>query len=144
MDNKKFQIKTSGKIEYNSDIRWTMEGPGTFWITEPKITSAKCNGGFEFTDQNKTTMGFLLRAGILTFLKTNTQLQIWFDDVLEVTWVYEDQDEANECKMRKDMTGLKFKSSNRTDLVSTHYRYQIGLIFNILTLLQCYGIENMH
>ena len=121
-----------------------MEGPGWFWINKVRINSAQCRDGHAFTEQEKANMGFLQRAGILTFLKTNTQLQVWFDDVLEVTWVYRDQLDGEECKMRTEMTGLKFKSPNRTDTVSTHYRYQIGWIFNILTLLQCNRIENMH
>ena len=127
MDNKKFQIKTSGRIEYNSDIRWTMEGPGWFWINKVRINSAQCRDGHEFTEQEKANMGFLQRAGILTFLKTSTQLQVWFDDVLQVTWVYEDKDEANKCMMRTKMAGMKFESPNYPDTVSTHYRYQIGL-----------------
>ena len=132
MENKKFQIKTDHKIGDGKNIEWTMEGTGWFWIKSFSINSGKCNGGREFTAQDKTTMGFLQRAGILTFLKTNTQLQVWFDDVLEVTWVYEDKDEANECYMRKDMTGLKFKSpSDGLDEVTTHYRYEIGISNNV-------------
>ena len=67
-----------------------------------------------------------MRAGVLTFLKTSTQLQIWFDDVLEFTWVYEDNDADNTCVMRKPMTGLKFRGPSILDTVSTHYRYQGG------------------
>ena len=126
MENKKFQIKTSGRIDSNSDIRWTIGGPGWFIFDAASIDCGKCNGGFEFSDQDKTTMGFFLRAGVFTFLKTSTQLQVWFDDVLEVTWEYEDNDEDNKCRMRTKMTGLMFRAPRLPDTVSTHYRYQMG------------------
>ena len=127
VENKKFQIKTDHKIGDGKNIQWTMEGPGRFWIKSFSINGEKCNDGHEFTDQEKANLGFLQRAGILTFLKTNTQLQVWFDDVLEVNWVYEDKDETNECNMRKDMTGLTFQSpSGDLDDITTHYRYEIG------------------
>ena len=71
-------------------------------------------------------MGFFLRAGVFTFLKTSTQLQVWFDDVLEFTWVYEDNDETSKCFMRRTMTGLTFKGAVREDKVSTYYKYQTG------------------
>ena len=72
----------------------------------------------------KGTEGFLQRAGVLTFLKSTTQLQVWFDDVLEVTWVYV----GDTCDMRNEMAGLRFHGqvSQNNDKVSTHYRYQIG------------------
>ena len=64
----------------------------------------------------------------MTFLKTSTQLQVWFDDVLEITWVYQDTDEGYTCAMRRSLTGLKFRGSMNSalDRVSTHYRYQTG------------------
>ena len=96
-------------------------------LTINSVNSKFCNGGHKFTDTDLTTKGFFLRAGIFTFLKTSTQLQIWFDGVLEVTWVYEDNDADNTCYMRRPMTGLKFRSLRDTyiDDVSTHYRYEI-------------------
>ena len=59
-------------------------------------------------------------------LKTPSQLKIWFNDLLEVTWVYEDDGGA--CHMRKKMKGLRFSSNSdhEKDTVSTHYRFQIG------------------
>ena len=83
----------------------------------------KCNGGYTL----KGTEGFLQRAGVLTFLKTTTQLQVWFDDVLEVTWVYEDSSDYK-CAMKNQMTGLRFKANadHMVDKVSTHYRYELG------------------
>ena len=56
-------------------------------------------------------------------MKTNTELQIWFDDVLEVTWAYKNAD----CVMKNTMTGLRFRAGpSNADQVSTHYRYEIG------------------
>ena len=127
MEGKKFQIKTDKKIDVSNDIRWIIQGASWLTFTTGSINAAKCNGGYAFTDTDRASMGFFLRAGIFTFLKTSTQLQIWFDDVLEVTWVYEDNDASNRCYMRGTMTGLKFmaNSDNYIDDVSTHYRYEI-------------------
>ena len=65
---------------------------------------------------------FYQRGGDLTFLKTSTQLQIWFDDVLEGTWVYEDADADKTCSMKMEAEGMRF-DINRA---ATHYRYQLG------------------
>ena len=128
VEGKKFQTKTDKKIDGNSDVNWIIQGGTWFTFTTGSIHSAKCNSGYAFTDADRAKMGFFLRAGTLTFLKTSTQLQIWFDDVLEVTWVYEDNDADNTCAMRRKMTGLKFRGirDNYLDDVSTHYRYQTG------------------
>ena len=121
-DDKKFQIKTDKKINTSHDIRWTLNGVGWFTFTKAGMSASKCNDGYIF----KGTEGFLQRAGTITFLKSATQLQVWFDDVLEVTWVYEDEEDRS-CAMRNKMTGLKFKSIlSKYDQVSTHYRYQLG------------------
>ena len=74
-------------------------------------------------------MGFFLRPGVLTFLKTSTQLQIWFNDVLEVTWIYADNGDQI-CVMRNAMVGLKFMAvyqGTHKDKVSKEYRYEIGI-----------------
>ena len=74
------------------------------------------------------TEGFLERAGVLTFLKTPSELQIWFDDVLEVTWVYEDL-EGQTCGLRDQLVEMKFEGAdtgNSRDRVSIQYRYTIG------------------
>ena len=72
---------------------------------------------------------FFKRGGVLTFLKTNTQLKIWFDDVLEVSWIYEDKSESDTCGMRDPLSGLQFQTpTGRADTVSTHYRYQTGVV----------------
>ena len=134
MDNKKFQIRTKSRIGDGDVIRWTLNLGGLpywFYFTGSSINCRQCNDGRLFNAQDKAAMGFFLRAGDLTFLKTSTQLQVWFDDVLEVTWVYEDQDEANKCRMRTKMAGIKFESPLNPDTVSTHYRYQIGLSLKI-------------
>ena len=97
-----------------------------FWIISSKLAAKDCKRRL-FSDEEKENSGFLEKAGVLTFLKTSTQLQIWFDDVLEVTWVYEDFDSETSCTMTKSMTGLKFRiRSDVFDKVSTHYRYEIG------------------
>ena len=141
VEKKKFQIRTKSRIGGGDVIKWTLdfgETPTKNWFsfTAGSIESGKCNGGHKFTAQDKTTMGFFLRAGVFTFLKTSTQLQVWFDDVLEVTWVYEDQDEANKCRMRTKMAGMKFKSPFNQDTVSNDYRYQIGLSLKIPAALK--------
>ena len=130
MEGKKFQIETKAKIDGNSNLRWFMNGltPPLLWFifVEGKIDSLGCNNGYAF----KGTEGFLKRAGILTFLKSTTQLQVWFDDVLEVTWVYEDSN-VEKCNLRNKMTGLKFRTAaGRFDTVSTQYRYQLGKNFS--------------
>ena len=138
MEGKRFQIRTDKKIDSGNDIRWTMNGIGnsfTLSMTISTINSGLCSNGYEL----KATEGFLRRAGDLTFLKTSTQLQIWFDGVLEVTWVYEDTDDAQKCTMRDTLSGLKFHANNgnEKDRVSTHYRYQTGdyNIFGALILI---------
>ena len=139
VDNKKFQIRTKSRIGDGDVIRWTLDfGGPPYWFsfTGDSINCGKCNGGHVFIAQDKTTMGFFQKAGDLTFLKTSSQLQVWFDDVLQVTWVYEDKDEANKCMMRTKMAGLKFESPNNPDKVSTHYRYQIGLYLKTSAALQ--------
>ena len=78
---------------------------------------------FKYCSHNLTgNEGFLSRGGILTFLKSTTQLLIWFDDVLEVTWVYEDSSDTEVCQMRKPMTALKFHTKT-ADTASVQYRY---------------------
>ena len=124
-EGKKFQVRTDKKIDGNNDIRWNLIGTSWFTFTLESLRSKWCAGGRTFSAADHASMGFFQRAGILTVLKTNTQLQIWFDDVLEVTWVYEDKDADNICGMRGTMTGLVFRLSNYEDKVSTHYRYAI-------------------
>ena len=85
VEGKKFQIKIGDKIQSSpdKDIRWTLNlnGLGWFTFTTGTIGAPKCNVGYKL----KGTEGFLQKAGVLTFLKTTTQLQVWFDDTLEVT-----------------------------------------------------------
>ena len=123
-EGKKFQVRTDKKVDSYHDIRWDIKDASWFTFTIGSISSRRCTGRI-FSAADHASMGFFQRAGILTFLKTNTQLQIWFDDVLEVTWVYEDRDAENICAMRRTMTGLAFRLSNTEDKVSTHYRYAI-------------------
>ena len=124
-EGKKFQVRTDKRIDSVHDIRWSLKGVGLLQFTSKELSAYKCGGtGKKFNGTHSVSKGFLLRPGVMTFLKTNTQLQIWFDDVLEVTWVYEDKDAP--CRMRGLMTGLSFRAINAEDKVSTHYRYEIG------------------
>jgi hypothetical protein len=125
VDGKKFQIRTSKKIQDKFDIRWSIKGGGWFTVTLAKINSRHCKDGYLFNGSE----GFLGRAGVLTFLKTTTQLQVWFEDVLVVTWVYEDNADGKKCSMRGMMTGLKFRTPSKNDKVSTAYRYEKGNIY---------------
>ena len=129
-EGKKFQLKTDKKIDENNDIRWTLGGVGSFWIVPHKMASSKCA-----LHKLNGTEGFFLKAGILTFLKTSTKLQIWFDDKLEVTWVYED-DSGGICAMRRTLTWLTFNYNGDLDDVSSLYRYQIGGKSNIIKTFQ--------
>ena len=126
-EGKKFQIKTDKKIDGSKYIMWYLGGVGSYLkFTNESVFAPRCLGtGNTFSDEDRKTMGFFLRAGVLTFLKTRKQLQIWFDGDLEVTWVYADKDADNRCVLRKAMAGVKF-THGVDDQVSTHYRYEIG------------------
>ena len=125
-EGKKFQLRTDKKIDGSNDIRWAILGANSYFqFTTGSLGGTYCGAGIRFTNSDRDSMGFFQRAGVLTVLKSSTQLQIWFDDVLEVTWVYEDNS-AGTCSMRNPMTGLQFRLQNYEDKVSTHYRYQIG------------------
>ena len=131
VEGKKFQIRTDKKIDEINEIKWRMKGvDSNFVIHRGKIYARYCHKGYKSFSGDE---GFYHGAGVLTFLKTTTQLQIWFDDVLEVTWVYED-DIDKECRMRNHLAGISFKIAKKGegahDTVSTHYRYELGnLIF---------------
>ena len=107
------------------------------WLTfsTGSINAAKCNGGYQSFTGNE---GFFQKPGVLTFLKTSTQLKVWFDDILEVTWVYQDNSDTLTCAMRKSMKGLKFRgnAARLPDMVSSHYRYETGTVH--LSLVQNY------
>ena len=114
-------MQTDKKIDQSNDIRWTMGAEIDYFIfTSNYIRTRGCDD-YIF----KGTEGFLQRAGVLTFQKTTTQLQIWFDDVLEVTWVYV----GDTCSMKELMAGLRFHGhlSSNYDKVSAHYRYEVEL-----------------
>ena len=123
-ENKKFQIRTDKKIDENNYISWHLENIDSFTFSTASINNQYCKSKV-FSDDDRATKGFFQRAGNLTFLKTSTQLQIWFDDVLEVTWVFADSNPDTPCLMRKTMTGLRFKSISTgiPDKVSTNFRY---------------------
>ena len=123
MEGKKFQIRTDKKIDGNSDIRWTLGGVGDLVLA---VNSINVNGCVKFPFQG--TEPFLQKAGEFGFLKTSTQLKIWFDNVPEVTWTFKNAN-TNLCDMKKTLVGLSFKSTNgNPDTVSTYYKYQIGQI----------------
>ena len=126
MEGKRFQIRTDKKIDRSNKIVWTLASDGVqayFSLREYEIIAgATCNK----KSVNKGAP-FYQQAGVLTFLKTSTQMQIWFNDLLEATWVYEDND--GKCKLRSKITGLKFGGSGKIkkeDQVSTHYKYELG------------------
>ena len=104
-------------------------GLAWFTFTTVEVNAPKCAGdGKVFSDEDRLNKGFFKRAGVLTFLKTGTQLKIWFDGVLEVNWIYEDK-VGSTCIMKKPLTGLRFKTPSdnyKEDKVSTHYRYSLG------------------
>ena len=130
VEGKKFQMRTYKKINNGHHIRWLMNGPGWFTFITDSIGASQCSYTLQGTE------GFLKRAGVLTFLKTSTQLKIWFDDILEVTWVYEDNSNGR-CAMRNKMTGLRFyaTSPSYSDEVSTDYRYEIGNLCALMSML---------
>ena len=123
VEGKRFQIRTDKKIDKSNAIRWLMKGVGWFIFTTGSIDALNCKRGYRTFSKDE---GFFQRAGDLTFLKTTTQLQVRFDDVLEVTWVYEDNINGSTCDMRKEMTGLRFRANSKYDKVSTEYRYELG------------------
>ena len=128
MEGKKFQIRTDKKIDENNYIGWHLKMVESITLNTASLNNQYCKSKV-FTDDDRATKGFFQRAGVLTVLKTSTQLQIWFDDVLEVTWVFEDIANADHpCFMRtRVMTGLRFLSGTYVpDKVSTHYRYGFG------------------
>ena len=101
---------------------------GINWFTfEPTnmLNAWKCDGGMAAV---KGTEPFFTRVqgGEYTFLKTSTWLKVWFDDVLEVTWQYVDKETGYLCAMRREMTGLQFRTPDKFDKVTTHYRYEKG------------------
>ena len=117
IEGKKFQIKTDAKIEPGHDIRFFL-GYAFFTFDASQINVKKC-GPYKF----ETTAGFLSRGGILTFLKTQTTLKIWFDEVLEVDW---DFSGVTECWMKDKATRIQFHLSNVMDKASKQYRFSTG------------------
>ena len=126
MEGKRFQIRTDKKIDGLNKMRWTLGSEGD--MIHFSLERHKISGGPECIKKSIDKKApFYEEAGVLTFLKTSTQLQIWFNDLLEVTWVYEDND--GKCKMRLKMTELRFRGSGafkKEDKVSTNYRYELG------------------
>ena len=128
VQGKKFQLRTDKKIDENNDIGWHLKSVDQLTLNTASLYNQYCISKV-FTDDDRASKGFFQRAGVLTVLKTSTQLQIWFDDVLEVTWVFEDIAHSEyPCFLRtRIMTGLRFISGNGiNDKVTTHYRYGLG------------------
>ena len=120
VDDRRFQIRIAKKIDSNTEIRLMIDDVGIFELTKDFINADNCKDGYSFAGDKKK---FHKEAGDLTFLKSTTQLQIWFNDVLEVTWIYENTSDTETCAMGNVMTGLKFQT---TDEVSTHYQFELG------------------
>ena len=133
-EGKKFQIRANKKIDASNDISWTLVGIGGFTLTTKSIS---VNGCIKY--QLQGTEPFLQKAGEFLFLKSSTKLQIWFDNVLEVTWTFQNA-HNNICDMRKTLDGLIFQNPNgNQDKVSSHYKYQIGnqMCVEIACLCDC-------
>ena len=134
VEGKKFQVKTDKKIDNSNFIKWTVNKADAYgWLTwtPTKVAASSCKS-YVFSRNE----GFFQRAGVLTLLKTSTQLKVWFDDVLEVTWVFENSRDQK-CFMKNELENLKFKFRYNGDSVSTHYRYEQGnlntkLIYSIV------------
>ena len=123
----KFQIRTN-KAFYGEDaIRLTMKGPGEsaeeiwFYFGKARIDAKYCKQYQSYTG----TEGFLEQAGTFTFLITSSEMKIWFDDELEVTWVYENWP-GKTCGLKNEVAEIKFEEPSGVDGVSGVYRYAIG------------------
>ena len=79
VDGKYFQIKTDKKINNGNDIRWTMKGAGWFTFTNTAVNGYKCEQYILKNDEK-----FLKESGTMTFLKTTTEMKIWFEGNLEL------------------------------------------------------------
>ena len=107
-----------------------MSNVGWFTLTTGQMNGQHCAGEGK-TFNNTDHYGFFERAGVITFLKTITQLKVWFDDILEATWIYEDSSSTKACRMKRMMTALRFQTPfGKKDKVSTQYRYEIGMKAN--------------
>ena len=122
MDTKYFQVRTNKKIDSSNEIRWMLLLDEQVWftVTEHFVYSKDCEKYTLTGDE-----GFLSKAGVMTFLKTSTELKVWFDGEMNVTWLFEDT-LSGFCMMKKKMTGLRFRTDNYLDQVSVQYRYQTG------------------
>ena len=123
VEDRKFQLKTDKKIGGPNSVWLRIRGADRFVLGgNRRLQATNCKTA---QDPFVSSAPFYQQAGVLTFLKTSTQLQIWFDDVLEVNWVYVDA--GGMCSLRRKMTGLKFQADRvHIDKVSTHYRYELG------------------
>ena len=83
--------------------------------------NVKFCGPFSFAPE----AGFRSRGGIFTFLKTQTNLKIWFDDVLEADWDF--LSPRAECTMKNKALGIQFHLSNHKDTASRQYRFSKGI-----------------
>lgn len=123
IEGKKFQIKTDAAIKTGNDIR-------LFFILETYghafCTFVADNINIKFCDAYKFVgaAGFRSRGGILTFLKTQTNLKIWFDDKLEADWNF--LSPRPECTMQNKALGIEFHLSVKMDTASRQYRFSTG------------------
>ena len=126
----KFQIKTNKAFNGEDAIKLTMKGAGEsaeeiwFYFGKPHIDAKYCKHFQSYTGGKD----FLERGGTFTFLKTSSEMKIWFDDELEVTWVYEDLS-GQTCGLRNEVTEIKFAFEGASGVeygISVEYRYAIG------------------
>ena len=123
IEGQKFQIRTDAAIASGNDIRFFLkvENFGSAFVTfvADNINVKNC-GPFSFAE----TAGFRSRGGIFTFLKTQTNLKIWFDDVLEADWDF--LSVRAECTMKNKALGIQFHLSKYKDTASRQYRFSEG------------------
>ena len=75
VDDKYFQIKIKRSIDNDHGIRLYMDGdPWWFTLTSTKIDGYMCKG-YDLDQKVK----FLKKKGVITFLKTTTEMKIWFE-----------------------------------------------------------------
>ena len=118
-DDIKFQLRTDKRVTIRNILSAYFRGASWFVFGGGgRLQAHGCESAKGVISPNA---GFYLRVGDLTFLKTTTQLQIWFDDVLEATWIYENRGSSH-CSMKRKASAMRLDSNH----IATHYRYQLS------------------
>jgi len=121
VEDLKFQIKTDAAITITNNMKMVWKGPGWINFIAAQISAHQC---VSFTLSEDIGFRTDTNGGILTFLKTNTHLKIWYDSDadgegsddddlldLEVDWKFEAKPE-NACSMTRSLTGIKFRANS--------------------------------